>query len=44
LVRDCSYMSPEKGSEMLNKYEEVGRMLGGMTANPDRFYPKNPER
>lgn len=42
--RDCGYVSPTKCSELLLRYEEVGRMLGGMMANPDRFIPKDPER
>lgn len=38
--RDCGYITPDKCEELLEKYEEVGRMLGGMMANPERFLPK----
>lgn len=40
LSRDCKYISSEKCTELLDRYEEVGRMLGGMMANPERFLPK----
>ncbi len=40
LARDCGYISAEKCQDLLSQYEEVGRMLGGMMSNPDRFYPK----
>ena len=40
LSRDCGYITSDKCVELLIKYEEVGRMLGGMMANPDKFYPK----
>ena len=38
--RDCGYISTEKCTDLIIRYEEVGRMLGGMMANPERFYPK----
>jgi four helix bundle protein len=38
--RDCDYISAEKCNELLIRYEEVGKMLGGMMANPERFLPK----
>ncbi|NOT48228.1 MAG: four helix bundle protein [Acidobacteria bacterium] len=38
--RDCGYATSEKCDELVQKYEEVGRMLGGMIANPERFLPK----
>lgn len=38
--RDCEYISAEKCEKLLVQYEEVGRMLGGMMANPERFSPK----
>ena len=40
LSRDCSYLSADKCSYLLERYEEVGRMLGGMMSNPERFLPK----
>ena len=42
--RDCGYISPEKCDELLLRYEEVGRMLGGMMSHPERFKPQKPER
>lgn len=39
-ARDCNYISAETCEELLVKYEEVGRMLGGMISNPERFLPK----
>ena len=39
--RDCGYIAPEKCYELYVRYEEVGRMIGGMINNPERFAPKN---
>jgi four helix bundle protein len=36
---DCGYMSKESHDRLTNGYEEVGRMLSGMMANPKRFAP-----
>ena len=36
---DCGYLSRLDHQRLINGYEEVGRMLGGMMANPDRFAP-----
>lgn len=36
---DCGYMSKEKYDQLTAGYEEVGRMLSGMMANPSRFQP-----
>ena len=33
----CGYMSKERRLELRKGYEEVGRMLGGMIAHPERF-------
>ena len=38
--RDSEYMSADKCDELLVRYEAVGRMLGGMIANPNSFLPK----
>ena len=35
--RDCGYWSPELAAELTAGYEEIGRMLGGMIAHPDKF-------
>ncbi|MEZ4966844.1 MAG: four helix bundle protein [Saprospiraceae bacterium] len=38
--KDCGYITPEKHADLLSRYEEVGKMLGGMIANPEKFLPK----
>ena len=39
VARDCGYLSHERGKKLMAGYEEVGRMLGGMLAHPERFAP-----
>ena len=36
-ARDCGYLSPERQRELTTGYEEIGKMLGGMIAHPERF-------
>ncbi len=36
-ARDCGYWSNELSQELTLGYEEVGRMLGGMIAHPEKF-------
>jgi four helix bundle protein len=38
--RDCGYWSSDLGAQLTAGYEEVGRMLGGMIAHPDKFAMK----
>jgi four helix bundle protein len=38
---DCKYINEEIKDKLLNKYEEVGKMLGSMANNPDKFLPKS---
>src|SRR5712692_1521662 len=38
-ARDCCYLSKERQSQLTKGYEEVGRMLGSMIANPEKFKP-----
>jgi four helix bundle protein len=33
----CEYVSPEIQNQLLTKCREVGKMLGSMIANPDKF-------
>jgi four helix bundle protein len=33
----CGYLSEKRTLELRGGYEEVGRMLGGMIAHPERF-------
>ena len=35
--RDCGCISSNQWSRLVAGYEEVGRMLGGMMARPERF-------
>jgi len=37
---DCGYLSKENHDQLIEQYEEVGRMLGGMMAKPENFVPK----
>jgi four helix bundle protein len=39
-ARDCGYLSRDRHDELIEGYEEVGRMLGSMTANPEKFRTK----
>jgi len=36
-ARDCGYLSPQRQAKLTAGYEEVGRMLGGMIGNSERF-------
>ena len=36
---DCGYLSKENHERLTAGYEEVGRMLSGMMANPKKFAP-----
>jgi four helix bundle protein len=38
---DCGYLSKENHGHLTSGYEEVGRMLSGMMANPKRFTPSS---
>jgi four helix bundle protein len=34
---DCGYLSRDRHDELIERYEEAGRMLGSMVANPEKF-------
>ncbi len=36
---DCGYLSEENHNRLISGYEEVGKMLAGMIANPQKFAP-----
>ena len=38
-ARDCGYLSKERHSELATGYDEIGRMLSSMIANPEKFAP-----
>jgi four helix bundle protein len=39
-ARDCGYCSAALAEQLTAGYEEVGRMLGGMIAHPEKFAMK----
>jgi four helix bundle protein len=36
-ARDCGHLSKERHNELATGYDELGRMLSGMIANPAKF-------
>ena len=40
-ARDCEYITTSKHKELLKQYNDVGKMLGSMIKNPEKFLPKN---
>ncbi len=40
ISKDCKYIDDNTHQQLLVKYEEVGRMLGSMADNPEKFLPK----
>ena len=36
-AQSCEYLSVQRAAELPKGYEEIGRMLGGMVAHPERF-------
>ena len=40
-ARDCGYMSQENHGRLIRGYQDVGKMLSGMMAHPERFRPKD---
>lgn len=39
-AHSCGYIDNECKITLLNQYEEVGKMLGSMANNPEKFLPK----
>ncbi|MFO7657246.1 MAG: four helix bundle protein [Bacteroidales bacterium] len=39
-AKDCKYIDEQTNNSLINKYEEVGKMLGSMADNPYKFIPK----
>ena len=39
--KDYKYISQEISDKLYKEYIEVGRMLGSMANNPEKFLPKN---
>ena len=40
LARDCGYLDQKRHDELIQGYEEVGKMLGAMIQHPERFVPQ----
>ena len=40
-ARDCGYLPSERHDELLNSYAEIGKMLGSMIVNPEKFIPSS---
>ena len=40
---DCGYMSQDNRDRLTAGYEEVGKMLSGMMAHPEKFAPRQPQ-
>ncbi len=38
---DCNYISKESYDDILSGYQEVGKMIGSMVNNPEKFIPKD---
>lgn len=38
---DCKYITKEIRDRLHKGYEEVGKMIGSMACNPEKFAPKN---
>lgn len=39
-AKDCMYIDEDVQKSLTDRYREVGRMLGSMASNPERFIPK----
>ena len=39
-AKDCGYMTERDCINLFTQYEEVGKMLGGMSKHPEKFVPK----
>jgi four helix bundle protein len=39
-AKDCGYITQETHNELSGEYLQIGKMLGSMMANPEKFAPK----
>lgn len=39
-AKDCRYIGEQIHRSLINNYEEIGRILGSMADNPEKFIPK----
>jgi len=40
-AKDCNYIDYKKHELLITEYNEIGRMLGAMADNPEKFLPKS---
>lgn len=40
-ILECGYITKEEYQDLLNKSEEVGRILNNLIENPEKFQPKH---
>jgi four helix bundle protein len=40
-ARDCGYMTKERHDQLLEGYEQIGKMLGSMITHPEKLIPQN---
>jgi four helix bundle protein len=41
-AKDCNYITEEEKLKLLDNYDQIGKMLKSMMANPDKFKPLTP--
>ncbi len=39
-AKDCGYMNEKIHTELTDEYTQIGKMLGSMMSNPEKFAPK----
>ena len=39
-ARDCGYITVDTCTRLMDEHQEIGRMLGGMIRNPEKFTPR----
>ncbi len=40
LAHDCGYLKPDRHRQLIEGYEQVGKMLGAAIAHPENFLPR----
>jgi four helix bundle protein len=40
-ILECGYITNQEYQDLLNKSEEVGRILNNLVENPEKFIPKH---
>jgi four helix bundle protein len=39
-AHECGYLSGEEQKRLVSRYEELGKMIGSMMRNPEKFAPR----